>query len=263
MTALWGGAPDVLRPSLNHDITADVAIVGAGYTGLWTAYYLLEAEPGLRVVIVESEYAGFGASGRNGGWCSALFPSGLTALARENGRDAAIAQYEAMIGSVAEVGRVVAAEDIACDWTVGGTVVLARSEAQLERAQDETAEATSFGFNEPTLLDADSAAARFNATDVLGATYTSQCAVVQPWRLVRGLSDAVVARGATIFEGTRATALEPGRVQTARGTIEAVNVVRATEGYTAQLAGHERRLVPIYSLMIATEPLPESTWSEI
>jgi glycine/D-amino acid oxidase-like deaminating enzyme len=263
MTALWGGVPDELRPGLNRDITADVAIVGAGYTGLWTAYYLLGAEPGLRVAIVESEYAGFGASGRNGGWCSALFPTGLTALARESGREAAIAQYEAMIGSVAEVGRVVAAEDIACDWAVGGTVVLARSEAQLERAREETEEATSFGFDQPTLLDADRATARLNATDVRAATYTSHCAVVQPWQLARGLADAVTARGATIFEGTRATAIEPGRVQTARGTVEAAQVVRATEGYTAQLPGHERRIVPIYSLMIATEPLSEATWSEI
>lgn len=77
------------RPALPGDTDADVVIVGAGYTGLWTAYYLARADPTLRVVVLEKEIAGYGASGRNGGWCSALFPTSLTGLARRHGRDAA------------------------------------------------------------------------------------------------------------------------------------------------------------------------------
>lgn len=104
-----------------------MAIAGAGFTGLWTAYYLLATDPSLRVAIVEAEIAGFGASGRNGGWCSALFPISASALAREGGRTAAIAQYAAMRASVDEVARVSAAESIDADLARGGTVVLARS----------------------------------------------------------------------------------------------------------------------------------------
>ncbi|MDQ6937347.1 MAG: FAD-binding oxidoreductase, partial [Actinomycetota bacterium] len=157
--ALWGGRPRRLRPGLGTDHTVDVAIVGAGYTGLWTAYYLQAADQSLTIALLESEYAGFGASGRNGGWCSALYPVGLARLAAENGRPAAIAQYRAMQDTVAEVGRVVAHEGIGCDWARGGTVVLARSEPQLRRARAEVEEAARFGFGaeDVRLLDAPSA----------------------------------------------------------------------------------------------------------
>ena len=122
---------------LPGDLEADVAIAGAGFTGLWTAYYLARRDPGLRVVVCEREIAGYGASGRNGGWCSALFPASLAKLARMSGRDGAIALQRAMHATVDEVGRAVAAEDIDCHWAKGGTVMLARSPVQLERAKAE------------------------------------------------------------------------------------------------------------------------------
>ncbi len=263
--SLWGGAPETYRPALSGDIDVDVAIVGAGYTGLWTAYYLSEADPGLRIAVIESEHAGFGASGRNGGWCSALYPVGLSTLAAESGRAGAVDQYRAMQGSVAEIGRVIAAEGIDCDWALGGTVVLARSEPQWERAREEVAEYREFGFGEPdlALLDAASATARLAATSVVGGTYTPHCAAVHPRKLVRGLADVVAARGVTIYEQTRAVAIRPGEVRTWRGTVRAGVVVRATEGYTPRLPGLARAIVPVYSLMIATEPLTADQWQRI
>lgn len=176
------------RPPLPGGTEADVAIVGAGYTGLWTAYYLAHADPSLRIVVLEREIAGYGASGRNGGWCSALFPTSLTALGRRHGRDAAVAMQRAMQETVREVGRVVAAEGIDCDWARGGTVVLARTEAQLGRARAAVAEARAFGFgpDDLALLDADEAAARCAAEGVRGGTYTPHCAAVHPARLARG-----------------------------------------------------------------------------
>ena len=121
------------RPALEDDVEADVAIVGAGFTGLWTAYYLSVAEPSLRVVVLEAEVAGFGASGRNGGWCSALFPASYSSLARMSSPAAADAQYAAMRASVDEVLRVASAEGIDCHAAKGGTIVLARNRAQLLR----------------------------------------------------------------------------------------------------------------------------------
>jgi glycine/D-amino acid oxidase-like deaminating enzyme len=214
------------------------------------------------VAVVEQEFAGFGASGRNGGWCSALFPVSPARLAREHGRDAAVAQYGAMRDSVAEVVRVAAAEGIDADIAVGGMVVLARSAPQLTRARDEVAEAGRFGID-LELLDADAALRRMNATSVLGGTYTPRCAAIHPAKLVRGLADVVEVRGAAIYEGTRAQAIEPHRVTTDQGALNADIVVRATEGYTARLPNLRRAIVPIYSLMIATEPLPESVWADI
>ncbi|HYU05410.1 MAG TPA: FAD-binding oxidoreductase [Jatrophihabitantaceae bacterium] len=242
--------------------SADVAIVGAGYTGLWTAYYLLGADPSLRVALVEQEIAGFGASGRNGGWCSALFPVSASRLASEHGRDAAVAQYRAMRDSVAEVVRVAATERIEADAALGGTVVLARTEPQLRRARGEVDEAREFGID-IELLAAESARRRLAATSVVGGTYAPHCAAIHPAKLARGLADAVEARGASIYEQTRASAIEPGVVHTERGTLRADVVVRATEGYTPRLAGQRRAIAPVYSLIIATEPLPQATWDEI
>jgi glycine/D-amino acid oxidase-like deaminating enzyme len=259
--------PGTLTPGepLPGDTKADVAIVGAGFTGLWTAYYLAQTAPGLRVVVCEREIAGFGASGRNGGWCSALFPASLNKLERMAGREAAIAMQRAMQETVDEVGRVAAAEGIDCHYAKGGTVMLARTPVQLERARAEIAEAREFGFGEEDLrlLTAAEATELAGACEVLGGTYTPHCAAIHPARLARGLAEAVRGLGVPVYEQTPVREIHPGRVVTASGTVRARFVVRATEGYTPQLPGLERTLAPVYSLMIATQPLPEATWAQI
>jgi glycine/D-amino acid oxidase-like deaminating enzyme len=254
--------PLIPRRSLSGDVDADVAIVGAGFTGLWTAYYLLEHQPDLRVALVEQEIAGFGASGRNGGWCSALYPVSISTLASEVGHERAVAQYLAMRESVREVVRVAEVEEVDADIAVGGTIVLARTAVHLQRARAEAAEAARYGLD-VEFLDAHAARERLAATDVLGATYTPHCAAIHPGKLVRGLAEVVERRGATIYERTPALAVQPGRVRTADGTVRAPKVIRATEGYTARLPNNRRALVPVYSLMIATEPLPEAVWERI
>jgi glycine/D-amino acid oxidase-like deaminating enzyme len=240
----------------------DVAIVGGGLTGLWTAYYLAEADPSLRIAVLEAEIAGFGASGRNGGWCSALYPVSPSTLAAENGPEAAGAQYRAMRDTVYEVAKVTEAEGIDADLALGGTVVVARSEAQLARARAEAADAREYGID-LDLLDAAGARQRLDATSVLGGTYTPHCAAVQPAKLVRGLAEAVERRGVRVYEQTPARAIAPHAVRTDRGTVRAQVVVRATEGYTPALQRARRDLAPVYSLIIATAPLPERTWDEI
>jgi glycine/D-amino acid oxidase-like deaminating enzyme len=224
-------------------VEADVAIVGAGYTGLWTAYYLSRAEPALRIVVLEAEVAGFGASGRNGGWCSALFPTSLGE-----------AQDAAMRASVDEVHRVTLAEGIDCHFAKGGTIVLARSRAQLARARAEYGDG---------VLSAAETAGRLRATRTLGATYTPDCAAIHPGRLVRGLADVVTGRGVTLHERTPALSIDPGLVRTPRGGVRARYVVRATEGFTPRLPGLARAVAPVYSLVVATEPLGASVWDEI
>jgi glycine/D-amino acid oxidase-like deaminating enzyme len=259
--------PGTLAPgaALDGDAEADVAIVGAGFTGLWTAYYLARAHPGLRIVVCEREIAGFGASGRNGGWCSALFPASAGKLERIAGRDGAIAMQRAMQATVDEVGRAAAAEGIDCHFAKGGTVILARSPAQLERAIAEVGEAREFGFGEDDLrlLSAEQARDLAGASDVLGGTYTPHCAAIHPARLARGLAEAVRRAGVQVFERTPVRRIEPGRAVTATGTVRARYVVRATEGYTPRLPGLERAIAPVYSLMIATAPLSEAVWAQI
>jgi glycine/D-amino acid oxidase-like deaminating enzyme len=255
------------RPALADDVEADVAIVGAGYTGLWTAYYLAKAEPSLRIVVLEREFAGFGASGRNGGWCSSLFPSSLAKVAKTGGgRERAIALQRALNETVDEVGRVVAEEGIDCHYAKGGTVVLARTQVQVARAKASVEEERSFGFGEEDvrLLSASEASAMAGATNVLGGTFTPHCAAIQPAMLARGLAEAVERLGVTVYERTAVAAIHDGVVETVSGRrVRAGKVVRATEGYTPSIAGFQRDLAPVYSLMVATEPLPDEVWEQI
>jgi glycine/D-amino acid oxidase-like deaminating enzyme len=259
-------APLPARPALSEDLSVDVCIVGAGFTGLWTAHALALADPSLRVAVLEREVAGYGASGRNGGWCSALFATSDAALARLHGTDAMRAMRRAMQQTVDVVGASAAAEGIACDFAKGGTVDLVRSEAQRARARAELDEARALGTTEADLrwLDADEARALVGATDVVGATFTPHCAALQPALLARGLADAVERRGIRIYEHTEVLELRPGQpatVHTRGGTVRADVVVRATEAWTPTLPGFGRDIVPVYSLMVATEPLGDDFWA--
>ncbi|WP_349898485.1 NAD(P)/FAD-dependent oxidoreductase [Parafrigoribacterium soli] len=246
------------RASLPGDTTADVAIVGGGLTGLWTAYYLIKRDPGLRVVVLEKHITGFGASGRNGGWCSTLFPASTTALERRHGRAAALAMRRAMIGTVDEVGRVTDAEGIDCDYVKAGTIGYARSRPQLERARAEVAEAAHYGVDRVGFLPSPT-----GPTGMLAATLDPACARLHPAKLVRGLARTVERLGATIYEATEVLDWGTGSVLTSRGTVTAETVVIATEGYGSTLPKTHRRVLPLYSLMIATEPLSDDTWREI
>jgi len=243
----------------------DVAVVGAGLTGLWTAHYLAEADPSLRIAVLEAEVAGYGASGRNGGWCSALFPASLAKLTRLADRESALAQHRAMRDTVDEVARVTAAEGIDAHLAKGGTIALARNQAQWRRAEAEVQDARAWGRDEGDvrLLDRAEARSLLDGAGTVGGTFTPDCAAVHPARLVRGLATAVERRGVRVHEQTRALSIEPGRVHTAHGTVRAETVIRATEGYTATLAGHRRVLAPVYSLIIATEPLDAEVWDRI
>ncbi|WP_144711760.1 FAD-binding oxidoreductase [Curtobacterium pusillum] len=254
-----GGRDDLTpRPPLDGDTTADVCIVGGGLTGLWTAWYLHQADPRLQIVVVEREIAGFGASGRNGGWCSALFPASAGSLARRYGREAALAMRAAMRDTVDEVGRAAASAGIECDYVKGGTVLYARSAVQERAARDEVASSAEWG-DDMTWREARAGDAAGSA----GVAWTPDCARVQPAALVRGLAAALEARGVRIAEHTPARSWAPGRVVTSHGTVSAGAVVIAVEGYGAQLAQTKRRILPLYSLMIATAPLPPAVWDRI
>ena len=256
--------PVVARDRLGSDLEVDVAIVGAGYTGLWTAYYLAGIDPHLRIAVLEQEVAGFGASGRNGGWCSALFAASPERLARREGTEAMHRMRRALQATVDEVGAVATAEGIDCHYRKGGTVSLARSRAQVARAEAAIADLRELGIGEEDVrwCDPVEASSLLPATDVLGGVFTPHCAAIHPARLVRGLATAAERRGVRIFEQTPVRRVSPAgphgrlhRLETPGGRVHAEVAVLATEGYTAQLPGNRRNVVPLYSLMVATAPL--------
>jgi len=264
---LWWDAVDAtrMRAPLAGDTDVDVVIIGAGFTGLWSAYYLSKLDPALRIAVVEKDHVGFGASGRNGGWCHAEYPLGHEQLVEDHGRDAAMRHMRALFASVDDVGRVTEAEGIECDFQKGGVLTVARSELQADYASEEVAGARAFGLTEDDirLLDAGEARERLNAADVRGGVLHAHGAAVHPAKLVHGLGVVVEAQGVTIYEGTACGGVARGVVRTDGGNIRAPMIVVAMEGYRSQLLGQTRKVVPLYSLMVATEPLPETVWDQI
>ncbi len=257
-----GGLPEPRAP-LPGDLDLDVCIVGAGYTGLWTALHLATLQPGLRVGIVEQRFAGFGASGRNGGWLTNSVTGGREQYVTADGHDAAVAQQRALNDAVDEVIRVTTRLGIEADIHRGGELEIARTPAQLARLQRTAAAEKEWSDTDIEVLDARAAAARVDVAGVLGGIWHPHCARIHPAKLARGLATAVENAGVAIYENTTATVIEPGRVRTDRGTVRADIVIRATEGFTANVAGQHRTWLPMNSSMIVTEPLPPHFWDAV
>ncbi|QFU89772.1 FAD-binding oxidoreductase [Amycolatopsis sp. YIM 10] len=251
------------RQALPGDRDADVCVVGAGLTGLWTAYYLARADPGLRITVLEAEFAGFGASGRNGGWASGLLPGSRRRWAKRHGRGAVLDMQHEMNATVDEVIEVAGREGIDADIVKGGTLRVARTPAQARRLRHAVATDHEWGVPEVELLGRDEAAARLRVAGTVAAMWTPHCARLQPAALVRGLAATVERLGVRIHERSPVLRIEPGRAVTPTGSVRAPVVLRATEGFTAGLPGHRRTWLPMNSSMIATEPLPAEFWAEI
>lgn len=251
------------RASLQGDHTADVCIVGAGFTGLWTAFYLKKLDPSLRVVMLEARFAGFGASGRNGGWVNGDVTGGRARYEASHGRQAAIDHQLALNDTVDEVLRVLTTEGIDADVQKGGELRVARTPAQMGRMRDDAEGEKAWPGTDLVVLDAHAVSERVRITGVQGAVWSPHCAKMHPAKLARGLASVVEGLGVTIFENTPVDALLPGVARSAAGTVRATHVIRATEGFTANLAHEHRTWLPMNSSMIVTAPLPESAWSQI
>jgi glycine/D-amino acid oxidase-like deaminating enzyme len=258
----WYTTLPEFRAGLPGDRDADVCIVGAGFTGLWTAYYLKRVDPSLRITVLEARFAGFGASGRNGGWASALVPGDRRRMAARYGRAGVIAWQRALIESVDELIDVAAREKIDAGVVKGGSLRVARNPAQHERLIAQATEDAEWG-HDVSLLTKTEAAQRVRVAGMLSASFTPHCARIQPAALVRGLACAVERLGVTIYEQSPVTAISTGRAETLSGRVDAPVVVRATEGFTASLRGLRRRWLPMNSSMIVTEPLPDDVWETI
>jgi glycine/D-amino acid oxidase-like deaminating enzyme len=266
------------RPPLHGTTECDVAILGAGYTGLWTAYYLLRRQPGLQVVIAEGEIAGFGASGRNGAWCAPDLNISMERLARLHGEDAARRIQQATYDAVDEVGRVAAAEGIDAGFHRGGELIVARGPHHVPAIEGAFREYERWGFGHHyRLLDAAGVAEKVRIAGAVAGLWSSTAAIVHPGRLVRGLAALVERMGARIVERTPVTDFRaavsgaaggsaggaPAALITPKGEIRAPVVVLAGEAYLTRLAKLHRQLVPMYSLIVLTEPIDGARWAEI
>ncbi|CAB4596306.1 MAG: FAD-dependent oxidoreductase [Actinobacteria bacterium] len=231
----------VERASLRATEEVDVAIIGAGFTGLWSAFHLLSNKPDLKIAIIEKERVGFGASGRNGGWVSALYPS-------EMGADLVTPH---LVQSIAEIGVFASKYAPDANFQKGGSLTIARNRGQLKRLKNNIGSAT--------FLNQSETLSKFQLNGALGSLFTPDCATIHPGRFVRALADHVEQLGARIYEKSPALRNTDHKVSTPSGALIATTVISATEAF----AKGSRERIPLYSLMVATEPIAEKLWDQI
>jgi glycine/D-amino acid oxidase-like deaminating enzyme len=250
---------------MQGDLDADVCVVGGGFTGLWTAYYLKRASPELDVVVLEREFAGFGASGRNGGWLYAGLSWSREALLRAHGREGVIELQRAMQATVEEVIGVCAREQIDADIAKHGVLRIARNEAQAQRLREHLADERSWAIGAEDLIELDGVALaeRVRIAKAICATWSPHGARVQPAKLVQGLACAAERLGVRIYEDTPVREILPGVARGDRGTVRAPCVLSCLEGFTAGIPGHRRRWLPLNSAILITEPLTPADWEQI
>ena len=245
------------RSSVDSNLDVDIAIVGAGYSGLWTAYYLKQLQPDARIAVIEANQVGFGASGRNGGWCSGFLPMTLSEIERQHGRQQAIEMYQQSFATLDEIEQVITLENINCDYHRGGTIHGATNDVQRNRVIEDVKQLHDYGFDDgdSRLLTLEESRTRINISGLLAASYTPHCAVIHPAKLVSALASVVERKGVKIYEHSRVVEISSRTLKMKDVRVRADVVIRATEGFTSQIRRHRRTLAPLYSYMVATEPL--------
>ena len=245
------------RSSVDSNLDVDIAIVGAGYSGLWTAYYLKQLQPDARIAVIEANQVGFGASGRNGGWCSGFLPMTLSEIERQHGRQQAIEMYQQSFATLDEIEQVITLENINCDYHRGGTIHGATNAVQRNRVIEDVKQLHDYGFDDgdSRLLTLEESRTRINISGLLAASYTPHCAVIHPAKLVSALASVVERKGVKIYEHSRVVEISSRTLKMKDVRVRADVVIRATEGFTSQIRRHRRTLAPLYSYMVATEPL--------
>jgi glycine/D-amino acid oxidase-like deaminating enzyme len=260
-------APHEPAPPLEGAQRADVVIVGGGFTGLWTAYELKRAEPALDVVIVEAMDVGYGASGRNGGFAMTLLDMSLAHLVRNQGENAAKVAHEAVAQSVDAIGQACAAEGIDCEYVKGGLMVVATNAGQERRIDQDLEAAERLGLGGFVALTGDQCRERVASPTYLRGYWEEACAVLHPAKLARGLARVLLGKGVRLHERTAVRAVERDGddvvVRCAGGEVRAQQAVVATNAWARELPAFRRKVVPLYTYVLMTEPLTDAQWGEV
>lgn len=255
-SSLWQGKQNITyRKSISKNDSFDVVIIGAGFSGLWSAFHLKQFQPNLKIAILEKEYVGFGASGRNGGWASAEYPTSSNRLIKENGLESYKNLRTAITKSIDEIGEIAKSNNWQIDYAKGGALVFARGNAQLSRISKEIDE-------EHQLLNKSQTTDLLNIPSALGSVFTPHCAALNPFKLVRALADHLEKLGVMIYEQSSVSEIRDKQVEVNGFNVNCTFSIRATEAFTPRKWMGNRQ-IPIYSLMVATEPLSNEVVKEI
>jgi glycine/D-amino acid oxidase-like deaminating enzyme len=254
--SLWRGSTSLpARRSITSSNSFDIAIIGAGFSGLWSAYHLKQLQPSLRIAIFEQNYVGFGASGRNGGWASAEYPTSNSRVIKEHGNTSFRDLRKALIDSIDEIGQISTENNWQIEYAKGGALVFATNKAQLTRISREI-------DDEHRLLNQDQARELLNVAKITGGVYTPHCAALNPFKLTQSLANYLEAVGVEIYENSKVEEIFDRQVLVNGHRISCQLSIRATEAFTDRkwLANQQ---IPIYSLMVATERLPIEILNQI
>ncbi len=255
-TSLWQGNQKITyRKSFGANDFFDVAIIGAGFSGLWSAYHLKQIQPALKIAIFEAEYVGYGASGRNGGWASAEYPTSSQRVIKENGIESYRDLRAAITSAIDEIGQIAQANNWKIDYAKGGSIVFARNSAQLNRISPDI-------DDEHKLLNREQTQELINIPSASGSVFTPHCAALNPFKLVRSLADYLESNGVKIFEQSKVEEIKDKKLVVNGFEVGCEISIRATEAFTPRKWMGNKQ-IPIYSLMVATEPLTDSVMKEL
>jgi glycine/D-amino acid oxidase-like deaminating enzyme len=254
-------------PPLAGDVTVDVAVIGGGFTGLWAAHFLLQAQPSLKLAVLESEVVGYGASGRNGGFAMTLLSRSLSDLVQAFGPQAARAAHDAVARSVNAIGQFSAVHGVACDYAKNGFIGVASDESQIARIDADRRAAEQLGIEDIRYIAGDELRRQIQSPLYRCGLEEKTCALLNPARLVRGMARVVRQQSGIIYEQTPVQEIKTTSgsvdVHTARGTVHADKLVLATNAYSVQFPEFRRLLIPLYSYIVLTEPLSEGQWASL
>jgi glycine/D-amino acid oxidase-like deaminating enzyme len=265
----WLGLDEyTANPPLDGDAEVDVAIVGGGFTGLWTAYLLLEEKPDLRVAILEAEAVGYGASGRNGGFCMTKVHNSLTELAEVVGDEEARKIHRAATRAVESVTEISQRESIACDLQPNGLLMVSTNAVQDGRLERELETVARLGLEEDyTRFDRAQAQDQLHSERVRLGYREHHGTILNPARLARGLKTVVERLGGTVYEGTAVAEWDeqPGGVvlRTPHGSVRADRAIVGGNAYGTQWRPTRRRLLPFYTYISLTRPLSDEEWERV
>ena len=243
---------------LEGPASADVAIIGGGYIGLWTALRLKQSSPDLDVVVLEADICGGGASGRNGGFALSWWAK-LPSLVKLAGESGALQVCRESSDAVTELGEFASANGIDCDYRAGGWLWTARTDAQLGAWEGTVELAERLGADAFERLSPDEISRRAGSPQHLAGVLERTAATVQPAALVRGLRRVALEQGVRIHEHTVVRRIDRGgmRVETGGGSVEAGKIVIANNAWGASIRELRRLLVVVSSDIVATAPIPE------
>lgn len=254
-------------PSLAGDVAVDIAIIGGGFTGLWTAHFLLRAQPSLKIAVIESEVVGYGASGRNGGFAMTLLSRSLHDLVEAFGAEPARAAHDAVARSIDAIGQFCAEYGVKCDYDKSGFIGVATDESQVARIEADRRAAEALGIPDIRYIPGDELRRQIQSPLYRCGLEEKTCALINPAKLVRGIARVVRQQSGIIYEQTPVERIERDgtkmKVCTKQGTVHADKVVLATNAYSVHFPEFRRLLIPLYSYIVLTQPLSEGEWASV